>query len=60
MVVLFLVKVTKSWLHERVEPFFQALLRGDTSRKIVTRNGMCQARKILFCKIFIGFPDLGR
>ena len=58
MVVLFLANFVKGSLQDEVDQFFQAILKRDTSRRIVTRSAICQARKKLSYKVFIGLLDL--
>ena len=58
MVVLFLANFVKGSLQDEVDQFFQTILKRDASRRVVTRSAICQARKKLSYKVFIGLLDL--
>jgi hypothetical protein len=58
MVVLFLANFVKGSLQDEIDQFFQAILKLDVSRRIVTRSAICQARKKLSHKVFIGLLDI--
>ena len=57
MVVLFLANFVKGSLQDELDQFFQAILKRDSSRRIVTRSAICQARKKVSYKVFIGLLD---
>jgi len=58
MVVLFLANFVKGSLQDELDQLFQAILKLDVSRRIVTRSAICQARKKLSHKVFIGLLDI--
>ena len=58
MVVLFLVNFVKGSLQDEVDQFFQAILKLDVAKRVVTRSAICQARAKLSHKVFIGLLDI--
>lgn len=58
MVVLFLMNFVKGSLQDEIDQFFQAILKLDVAHRVVTRSAICQARKKLSHKVFIGLLDI--
>ena len=58
MVVLFLMNFLKGSLQDEIDQFFQAILKLDVARRVVTRSAICQARQKLSHKVFIGLLDI--
>ena len=58
MVVLFLANFLKGSLQDEIDQLFQAILKLDVSRRVVTRSAICQARKKVSYKVFIGLLDI--
>ena len=57
VLVLSLANFLKGSLQDELDQFFQAVLKLDVARRVVTRSALCQARKKISHRVFIDLLD---